>query len=62
MTGVTVTGVGLHPFGRFVGAFTTDLGVLAVRRALAEAGVGKGGSRLPSAAPRTAESPPVTRS
>jgi acetyl-CoA acetyltransferase len=43
MTGVTVTGVGLHPFGRFEGASTTDLGVLAVRRALAEAGVGKGG-------------------
>jgi acetyl-CoA acetyltransferase len=43
MTGVAITGVGLHPFGRFDGTTTTDLGVVAVRRALAEAGVGKGG-------------------
>ncbi len=43
MTNVAITGVGLHPFGRFDGASTTDLGVLAVRRALAESGIGKGG-------------------
>jgi acetyl-CoA acetyltransferase len=43
MTNVAITGVGLHPFGRFDGASTTDLGVLAVRRALADAGIGKGG-------------------
>jgi len=43
MTGVAITGVGLHPFGRFDGASTTDLGVVAVRRALAEAGLGKDG-------------------
>jgi acetyl-CoA acetyltransferase len=43
MTNVAITGVGLHPFGRFDGASTTDLGVLAVRRALADAGIGKAG-------------------
>ncbi len=43
MTEVAVTGVGLHPFGRFDGVSTTDMGVTAVRAALAEAGVGKGG-------------------
>ena len=43
MSGVVVTGVGLHPFGRFEGVSTTDMGVLAVRAALHEAGVGKGG-------------------
>ncbi len=45
MSGVTVTvaGVGLHPFGRFDGVSTTDMGVVAVRAALREAGVGKGG-------------------
>ncbi len=42
MTGVTVAGVGLHPFGRFDGVSTTDMGVVAVRAALREAGVGKG--------------------
>ena len=42
MTHVAITGVGLHPFGRFDGASTTDLGVVAVRRALAEAGLGRG--------------------
>jgi acetyl-CoA acetyltransferase len=39
----TVAGVGLHPFGRFDGVSTTDMGVVAVRAALREAGVGKGG-------------------
>ncbi len=43
MTRVAVTGVGMHPFGRFDGVSTTDMGVTAVRAALAEAGVGKGG-------------------
>lgn len=33
----------MHPFGRFDGVSTTDMGVTAVRAALAEAGVGKGG-------------------
>src|SRR6202789_801071 len=42
MTGVTVAGVGLHPFGRFEGVSTTDMGVVAVRAALREAGIGKG--------------------
>jgi acetyl-CoA acetyltransferase len=39
---VVVAGVGMHPFGRF-DASTTDMGVVAVRSALKEAGVGKGG-------------------
>jgi acetyl-CoA acetyltransferase len=43
MTAVAVTGVGMHPFGRFEGVSTTDMGVAAVRAALREAGVGKGG-------------------
>ena len=43
MTGVAVTGVGMHPFGRFEGVSTTDMGVAAVRAALREAGIGKGG-------------------
>jgi acetyl-CoA acetyltransferase len=37
-----VAGVGLHPFGRFEGVSNTDMGVMAVKRALAEAGLGKG--------------------
>jgi acetyl-CoA acetyltransferase len=40
---VSVVGVGMHPFGRFDGVSTTELGVAAVRSALTEAGVGKGG-------------------
>jgi acetyl-CoA acetyltransferase len=43
VSGVVVTGVGLHPFGRFEGVSTTDMGVVAVRAALHEAGVGKDG-------------------
>jgi acetyl-CoA acetyltransferase len=43
VTDVVVCGVGLHPFGRFEGVSTTDMGVVAVRAALREAGVGKGG-------------------
>jgi acetyl-CoA acetyltransferase len=40
---VVISGVGLHPFGRFDGVSTTDMGVVAVRAALKEAGIGKGG-------------------
>jgi acetyl-CoA acetyltransferase len=40
---VVVAGIGLHPFGRFEGKTVTDMGVAAVRAALAEAGVGAGG-------------------
>ncbi|HEY1827919.1 MAG TPA: thiolase family protein [Acidimicrobiales bacterium] len=43
MSDVVISGVGMHPFGRFDGQSTTDLGVQAVRRALHEAGVGRGG-------------------
>src|SRR4051812_24118421 len=43
MTGVQIAGVGMHPFGRFDGLTTTDMGAFAVRAALAEAGVGRGG-------------------
>jgi acetyl-CoA acetyltransferase len=43
VSGVVVAGVGMHPFGRFDGTSTTDMGVVAVRGALAEAGVGRGG-------------------
>ncbi|MGP0032394.1 MAG: thiolase family protein [Acidimicrobiales bacterium] len=43
MTNVVITGVGLHPFGRFEGVSTTDMGVAAVRAALAQAEVGRGG-------------------
>jgi acetyl-CoA acetyltransferase len=38
MTDVRITGVGLHPFGRFPDRTVTDLGVAAVRAALSEAG------------------------
>jgi len=34
---VAIAGTGLHPFGRFDGTTVTDMGVAAVRRALAEA-------------------------
>ncbi|MCB1250786.1 MAG: thiolase family protein [Acidimicrobiales bacterium] len=36
---VVVAGVGIHPFGRFGDRTATDLGVVAARAALAEAGV-----------------------
>jgi acetyl-CoA acetyltransferase len=35
---VVIRGVGLHPFGRFAATTATDMGVAAVRAALAEAG------------------------
>ncbi|MGO9876098.1 MAG: thiolase family protein [Acidimicrobiia bacterium] len=38
MSGVEIAGVGIHPFGRFDGLTNTDMGVVAVRAALAEAG------------------------
>jgi acetyl-CoA acetyltransferase len=40
---VEVAGVGIHPFGRFEDRSVTDMGVTAVRAALAEAGIGRGG-------------------
>lgn len=43
MRPVWVTGVGLHPFGRFADTSLTALGTVAVTRALAEADVGRGG-------------------
>src|ERR1700751_2941685 len=38
MAGVEITGIGIHPFGRFEGVTVTDMGVAAVRGALADAG------------------------
>ena len=43
MNSVEVIGTGLAPFGRFDGVPVTDIGLTAVRSALAEAGVGRGG-------------------
>jgi acetyl-CoA acetyltransferase len=40
---VEVAGVGIHPFGRFEDRTITDMGVVAVRAALAEAGMARGG-------------------
>jgi acetyl-CoA acetyltransferase len=40
---VYITGVGIHAFGRFPDATVTALGAHAVRDALAEAGIGRGG-------------------
>jgi len=40
VTGVRVVGVGMHPFGRFDDMTGTAMGVVAVRAALAEAGLG----------------------
>src|SRR5947208_15825447 len=36
---VAIVGVGLHPFGRFPGMSGIDMGAVAIRRALADAGV-----------------------
>src|SRR5215813_2251902 len=38
MADVEITGIGIHPFGRFDGVTVTDMGVAAVRGALADAG------------------------
>jgi len=43
MRSVQVAGVGLHPFGRHPDTTITDMGVAAVRAALGEAGVERGG-------------------
>ena len=43
MRPVYVAGVGLHPFGRFAETSVTALGAHAVRAALADAGLGRGG-------------------
>ena len=43
MRPVYITGVGLHPFGRFPDLGLTALGVEAVRAALRDAGLGRGG-------------------
>src|SRR5438270_11386366 len=36
---VAIVGVGLHPFGRFKDVTGIDMGAVAIRRALADAGV-----------------------
>jgi acetyl-CoA C-acetyltransferase len=36
---VAIIGVGLHPFGRFPGVTAIEMGAIAIRRALADAGV-----------------------
>jgi len=43
MTAVEIAGIGLHPFGRFEGKTVTEMGVAAVRQALADAGVDRRG-------------------
>ena len=43
MRSVEVAGIGLHPFGRFEGKTVTEMGVAAVRQALADAGVDRRG-------------------
>ncbi|MGH7785952.1 MAG: thiolase family protein [Candidatus Binatia bacterium] len=40
---VEIAGVGLHPFGRFADKTVVELGVAAVRQALGDAEVGRGG-------------------
>jgi len=39
VTAVEIAGIGLHPFGRFEGKTVTEIGVAAVRDALADAGI-----------------------
>src|SRR5947209_16685568 len=43
MTAVEIAGIGIHPFGRFEGKTVTEMGVAAVRQALADAGVDRRG-------------------
>ena len=43
MIGVSVAGVGIHPFGRFPANTVTDIGAEAVRAAVAESGAGTNG-------------------
>jgi acetyl-CoA acetyltransferase len=40
---VAIAGIGLHPFGRHGDLTATEMGVTALRAALAEAGIGRGG-------------------
>lgn len=40
MSGVSIIGVGMHPFGRFPGKQAMDMGAEAIRLALKDAGVG----------------------
>ena len=40
MTGVSIVGVGMHPFGRTDGVSGRDQGAIAARAALADAGLG----------------------
>ena len=40
MSGVSIIGVGLHPFGRFAGKQAMDMGAEAIRLALKDAGIG----------------------
>jgi acetyl-CoA acetyltransferase len=42
VTAVEISGIGIHPFGRFEGTSVTDMGVHAVKQALADAGAGRG--------------------
>lgn len=42
-TAVEIAGVGMHPFGRFGEKSVVDMGIAAVRAALAEAGMERGG-------------------
>src|SRR4029453_14772019 len=50
---VAIVGVGLHPFGRFGDRTGIDMGAIAIRRALADAGVG--GRDIPFAFPGSHE-------
>jgi acetyl-CoA acetyltransferase len=43
MTTVDIAGIGIHPFGRFEGKTVTEMGIVAVRQALADAGVDRRG-------------------
>jgi len=43
MSSVEIAGIGIHPFGRFEGKTVTEMGVVAVRQALADAGVDRRG-------------------
>jgi len=43
VTAVEIAGIGLHPFGRFEGKTVTEMGVVAVRQALDDAGVDRRG-------------------
>jgi acetyl-CoA acetyltransferase len=43
MSDAVIAGVGIHPFGRFEGISAVDMGALAARDALRDAGIGRGG-------------------